>query len=331
MAGLRKVSEGHYIASGSLADIAGPGRRRVTWLELRSLRPGEDLSTLTRFPDVDTLELDYVDDVDLSVLADLALRRLTLAHVSGVDLAAAAQLPALEILGILNVNDVVIPPLPLAPSLVGLTIINDDPDLDGRPVKETIEAIEWGRLGVLQTLTIRVGGLHQLAPIEVDLGFLACLPTLEYLVLAPGIHHAGRQPSPLEPPFDGLSRRLSYVRTEAADPDALEPALRAYLGPDAGLALKARRTTPAVTRPWSIGELPDGQGWVMYGSFFREEHGEHDDTEDDALRRARRRLRAADPALLRRLDFDPESAGTGISAASREDLERALMILGLTS
>ena len=43
-----------------------------------------------------------------------------------------------------------------------------------------------------------------------------------------------------------------------------------------------------------------------------------------------RRLREADRALLRRLDFDPEAGGTGILARSREDLEAALGILGLT-
>jgi hypothetical protein len=37
-----------------------------------------------------------------------------------------------------------------------------------------------------------------------------------------------------------------------------------------------------------------------------------------------------DPALLRRLDFDPEANGTGIAARTREDLEAALRILGLT-
>jgi hypothetical protein len=50
---------------------------------------------------------------------------------------------------------------------------------------------------------------------------------------------------------------------------------------------------------------------------------------DDALPIARKRLREADPKLLRRLDFDDESGATGISAPSREDLERALEIMGL--
>ena len=43
----------------------------------------------------------------------------------------------------------------------------------------------------------------------------------------------------------------------------------------------------------------------------------------------RSRLKAADPALEKRLDFDPESSGTGIMASSREDLEAALRILGV--
>jgi hypothetical protein len=103
----------------------------------------------------------------------------------------------------------------------------------------------------------------------------------------------------------GLSKRLTFVRIDAVDP---EP-----------------------TTPWAVKQLSDGSRWVTYGSLLRGEDGAHDDSETDACRRARTRLRAADAALLRRLDFDPESAGTGISAASREDLQRALTILGLTS
>jgi hypothetical protein len=54
-------------------------------------------------------------------------------------------------------------------------------------------------------------------------------------------------------------------------------------------------------------------------------------TESEALRLAKAKLRAAHHPLLRRLDFDGESAATGISANTRGDIERALAVLGLTS
>jgi hypothetical protein len=80
--------------------------------------------------------------------------------------------------------------------------------------------------------------------------------------------------------------------------------------------------------PWTI-TGPDEGLWTVYGSLLREERGEHDDTEYDAHLRAIRRLRQADPALLQRLNFDPESTGTAINAPTRDDLETALRILGL--
>jgi len=43
-----------------------------------------------------------------------------------------------------------------------------------------------------------------------------------------------------------------------------------------------------------------------------------------------RQLRLADPALLQRLDFDPENAGTGISARTREDLQTAPRMLAIS-
>lgn len=284
---------------------------------------------LAAFADLETLELKHVHDVDLSALAGLDLKRLSIWDFSSVNLEPLGQLPALEVLRIGNFRNVAVPHLALARSLVGLTIVNDDPDLDGRPVEQVVNAIAWPRLRGLQALTVRIGGLYESRPIEVDLGLLRSLQVLDHLVLAPGVHHVGAQPSPLEPPFDGLPKRLTYVRAEVVDPDATQSALRAYLGEQAGLSLKPLRVVREPSRSWVIHELPDSEGWATYGSFAREDRGALDDTEHDALRRAKRRLRAADAQLLRRLEFDPESAGTGIYAASRDDLNAALTILGL--
>lgn len=208
--------------------------------------------------------------------------------------------------------------------------MNDDPALTGKPVEQAIDAIDWSTMPALVTLGIRVGGLYEVRPIDADLGFLRSLPALRHLDLASGILHRGPGPSPLEPPFDGLSRQLTSLRIEADEPEPLRAALREYLGvatddPE-GPSVRQRYPYEEPAPPWSIRE--DDDGCSVYGSFAREEHAAHDDvTEYDALRRARARLRAVDPALDRRLDFDPESAGTGIMAARREDLERALAIL----
>jgi hypothetical protein len=328
-AALRKIAENHYVASGSLAALRDPGRRIVRRLGIRNPDPGDDLSSLAAFPDLAELELEHIHDVDISALAGLKLRTLAIWDCSSVDLDVLGELPALEVLRIGNVRDVAIRRLPLARSLAGLAIINDDPALNGQPVARALKAIDWQALGRLQSLTVRVGGLYELPPIDVDLSFLRSLPALNHLMLAPGVHHHGPQPSPLEPPIDGLSKQLSYVEAEVTDPDAVQSALRGYLGPDAGLSIKPRRAVRAPARPWSLKALPDGEGWHTYGSLLRAEGGTLDDTEYDALRRAKGRLRAADRRLLARLEFDPENAGTGIMAPSREDLTRALELLGL--
>jgi hypothetical protein len=70
-------------------------------------------------------------------------------------------------------------------------------------------------------------------------------------------------------------------------------------------------------------------GWSTYGSFWEAADGRDGDTEYEALQVARRRLRRVAPALLKRLDFDQESSGTGVIAHRRRDLVRALEILGI--
>ena len=72
--------------------------------------------------------------------------------------------------------------------------------------------------------------------------------------------------------------------------------------------------------------------WALVGlrQPARAGEGEHDDSGVRRVDPAQRHLRAADEALLKRLDFDPENTETAIRAASREDLENALLILDLT-
>ena len=85
---------------------------------------------------------------------------------------------------------------------------------------------------------------------------------------------------------------------------------------------------------WEISEHEER--WLAYGSLIdmpaiadAPDPDAIASTEYDALGVAEATLRTADPALLDRLDFDPESSGTGIEAPTREDLERALNLLRL--
>jgi hypothetical protein len=150
-----------YIAIGPLEQIGGPGRRTVRRLELR--RPSGDLAVLAQFRDLEALTIqDAAAPLDLAPLADLA---------------------GLEDLTIVNVAAVAVPHvLPLPGSLRLLAIINDARGLDGAPVAQLIEAIDWSRLQRLTSLVLRVGGLYDLAPVTADLSFLRGLD-LEQLSL----------------------------------------------------------------------------------------------------------------------------------------------------
>lgn len=328
MPGLRKDTwPDGYIATGPLDRIGGPGRRTVRRLELR--RPRGDLSVLARFADLEQLVLVQVEGIDLSALACLRLRTLELDGAAELDLAPLQAIGGLGDLSLVGIASCAIPPvLSLPETLRSLTVINDAPDLDGAPVARLIDAIDFARLGELRSLIVRVGGLHAIAPIAVDLAFLGALGNLERLDLSQGVLHGGAAASPLEPPFPGLSRRLTRVGVTAADPEGMRAALATYLGRDAEVAVfEPSGATPR--REWEIGEpIADGR-WAAYGSLLRQEGARLGETEHDAAARAQRRLHAADPELAARIDFDPESAGTGISAATRADLSAALRLLGL--
>ena len=140
-----------YIATGPLEQIGGPGRRTVRRLELR--RPSGDLSVLAQFGDLTALTIDdAAAPLDLAPLADLA---------------------GLEDLTIVNVAAVTVPDvLRLSGALRLLAIINDARGLDGAPVAQLIEAIDWSRLTGLRSLVLRVGGLNDLPPVTADLRFL---------------------------------------------------------------------------------------------------------------------------------------------------------------
>jgi hypothetical protein len=187
-------------------------------------------------------------------------------------------------------------------------------------LRRAVAAIPWSRLQDLRALALMGDNAT-----PVDLGFLAQLPQLTTLDLR-DVRHAGRRPSPLEPPFGGLPTGLRAGLIEVPEPDRIRDELMRHR--DAVPSFRDLLTYDE-GRDWEIDALEGDDGWATYGSLYLAADGQDGETEYDALAAAKRRLRAADPALLRTLDFDPEAAGTGISAPTREQLERALRILGL--
>ena len=286
----------------------------------------EGLRPLLAFADLRELELEHVTGVDLSPLTELGIERLTLQYARDLELEPLGRLGAVRELGLFNLDDCRSPERLILPASVRtLAIGNDGAGCTGRSVKALIEAIDWSGLHELRSLGLWVGGRESLPPIEVDLGFLRHLTRLERLDLAWGVWHSGRSRSPLEPPFDGLARTLGRLRIDAWEPAPLEASLRAYLGHE--VSVLQRYGPEPHHRLWSITPLEGG--WISYGSLWEASEGRDGDTEPEALKAARARLRAVDPALLRRLDFDEESSGTSITAPTRGDLESTFRILGI--
>jgi hypothetical protein len=230
--------------------------------------------------------------------------------------------------------------LVLPSDLGGLLISAEPPHGSPALVERLLASIAWERLEALRSLGIVVGARDPFPPIAVDLSFLTHLPRLERLDLFERIEHAGPGPSPLEPPFTGLAKTLTWLRLDAWDPEPLKRALHAHLPlrtPDGYPVASVYQRYPYRKRvPW---ELQEGvEGWSTYGSLLEmpEIAAAVDPdgvaaVENDALRIAKAKLKAADPALLGRLDFDQESDGTGISTPAREDLRSALALLGLVT
>ncbi|MEV4420489.1 hypothetical protein AB0L40_11010 [Patulibacter sp. NPDC049589] len=313
-----------YIWSGPIDDLA-PGRRTVERLELRKVGDidVEGLRVLQRFPDLRQLFLLDGGDVHLDGLDGLPLERLRIGGIASVDLRPVANLPALRDLGVGECG-IRNPEGLRFPETLDALILTFEEDVETLP--HLASAIDWEGLRGLRTLIVH-GDPD--APVSVDLSFLRHLPELDRLDLFEGVWHAGPGPSPLDPPFEGLSRKLSWIRIDAWDPDTVKPALAAYLVRDADHPPTVyQRYAPRKRRvPWE--PFADPNGWQVYGSLHDAAADDDIETEYDAAEAAERKLRKADRALAARIEFDPENAGTGIYAKSREDLERVLAILEL--
>jgi hypothetical protein len=337
---------GVYRASGRLDDLK-PGRRSVTWLEVGRADPTTTdvgLEPLLRFVDVDRLKIERLASLSLEPLARLP-RRLDLLSIergADLDLGPLANVRVGGHLMLIDLDDRCRVPerLVLPSDLGGLLISADPPHGSSALVERLLTSIAWECLGGLRSLCIVVGARKPFPLVTVDLSFLAELQQLERLDLFDRIEHSGPTPSPLEPPFVGLAKTLTMLRIDAWEPEPLKRALHAHLPlrtPDGYPVGSVYQRYPYTQRvPWEIQAVTDG--WTVYGSLLEmPEIAEAADpdavaaVENDALRIAKVKLKAADPALLRRLDFDQESDGTGISAPAREDLRSALALLGLVT
>lgn len=327
--GLRRHGgDGSYVVSGSLDGIAGPGRRTVTDLVIRDVGPGADLdlSRLSAFPDLRGLRLERVDGVSLRPLEELPLGRLSLDDVRCRGGGSVGALTELAWLSLSDVDQMDAEPLALPASLRSLSVAVRRADRPAMWMRHLIDDTDWSVHRDLLGLKMSVDSSHPEAPFGVDLGLLRGLPSLRRLVMREGLVHRGERPSPLEPPFDGLSRALTAVRFEADGPERVTLGLTAILLDAAEVVVTAPVAHETPRPPWTVTADPDGGSWGAYGRLMDAGHGE---TEYDACRRARGQLRRLDRPLLERLEFDPEADGTGIAARSEEDLRRALELLGL--
>jgi hypothetical protein len=325
----------HPYSVSKTLDGEKPGRRVIERLHIRSVDGAttrEGLAPLAAFGSIEHLEMDRVSRVDLSPLAAVErLQVLIMRDIEEVDLAPLGSLAHLEFLIITRFSNCPVPALQTMPAgLRSLSIINDGARYSGEPSRALISAIDWSHLSALEELYLRVGGLEPLDPIEVDLAFLSLLPKLRVLKVSSGIRHRGARSSPLAPPFDGLPSSLERVQIDAWEPEPLAAALREKLA-GASVSVQQRFPIGKGQASWAIHPPDSGDDrWSTYGSISDAFRGTSGDMESEALARASRMIEAADPALLRRLDFDQESSGTGIAAARRVDLEAALVILGIS-
>jgi hypothetical protein len=323
-----------YKTAGSIEGLV-EGRRTIRELTIRNAEGS--LSALGALPNLETLIINGGRDLDLSELALLSetCDFVALASLTGTDLGALRLPSTVRSFGISSSDDTCVINQPLLlPS--GLTYLG----LSARgqssvhTLAQVIQGVRWENVGELERLLMRAETTAAGYPLEVDLGLLRDLPRLERADIFGVRHRRSAGPSPLEPPFDGLPKTLSWLRIDTELPsESLQAQLAEYL--PGGGALDVGPLYPArpANQPWWIYE-PDADGsglWVASGS-LADHFADQDFAEESrALRHARAVIKEKDVALLKRLDFDQEADGTMIMASSREDLVAALALLGISA
>jgi hypothetical protein len=330
----RPAELGMYRLSGNLAELEGPGKRVVRDLEVTRVEgPPTALAVFAAFPDLQRLGVGGIDGMRLDPLAAIGLQSLAISGARNLDLAPLSAFAGLRQLLLSGLEHCRVPDrLALPATLRSLVLLTQTPEGEPDVVAALVRSIDWSALPDLKELDIRADG----ALLRVDLGILRELPNLERLDLPTGVVHDAAGPSPLEPPFEGLSRKLQWLRIESDDPDRLTSLLNAYL-PSPCAAVLPRPDYGDAGAHTDEGEWeiigPDSQdrasGWQVYGSLADAFEDVSFDDEHEACKLAKARLQTVDPERASRIEFDSEADGTGIYAHSREDLEWALATLGL--
>ena len=308
---------GMYRLTGDLGELDGPGRRVVRDVEaVRIQGPPDALAVFAAFPDLRRLSLGGVDGMRLDPLAGLGLDSLTISGGRELDLAPLSEFAGLRELWLLGLERCRVPDrLALPSTLRSLFLASQSARPEPDIVAALLRNLQWQALRDLAELDIRA----RVGRLRVDLGFLRELGRLERLDLL-GVTHDASNPSPLEPPFDGLSRKLSWLRLEGDDPEPLTAALNNYLPSRCAAVLPLLddgEDSAVADGEWAVIEPEPGDddpAWLTYGSLadaydFEIEH--------DAARQAKARLRAADPQRAKRIEFDGEADGTGIAGGPR--------------
>lgn len=304
---------GEYQLRGGLAGIVGPGRRKVRILRCATPLTPENcphgLEVLRAFPDLEWLELMGLDGLDTAVLGELGLKTLRLFGPQNTDLRwlTGDGCPT-EALLIQGAKRIQLPNRVVFPLTLRELVWKWNSTLDGECALPLL--LERSNLRELRELRFFwMGACYEgRGPDFVDVELLRCFPKLEVLdgenvVLV-------RDGVPVLPPFP-----------EAAPDVDVYPGFREH-EQERWLNRSSREAAPDDEDPVEL----VGDRWIVDVS-FAELLGDYETLEASALRQARTRLRAADPELLRRLDFDQEADGTMISAADRADIDRIFEVL----
>ena len=321
-----------YKTTGSIEGLV-QGRRTIRELTIRNAEGG--FAQLATLKDLARLSVEGGTGLDLASLASLPTQcgYVDFAALRDTDLGRLKLPETATMVGIFSPHASCavsgVPGLPSRLMYLGLLAQGTS---SGGVLQRFVDRVRWDNLGQLNRLDIHVDAQADGYPLEVDLGFLRHLPRLERADFFGVRHRRSVGPSPLEPPFQGLPKTLSWLRIETELPEEeLKPQIDAYLG--CHVSVKPLYPARPSNQPWWIYE-PDADGsglWIASGSFADHFAGQDASEEALGLRYARSLIKRADGGLLKRLDFDQEADGTMVMAKSREDMLEALALLGISA
>lgn len=321
-----------YKTSGSIEGLV-EGRRTIRELRIRNAEGS--LEALGALSSLEAVAIEGAHSLELGSLAALppTCRRVSLGRLNDSDLSALRLPSGVTDLSFSDCADScsVNGPLHLPTTLRVLEISATTHRGSARVVAALTAAIEWSEISDLEILDLRVDTTVADFPAAVDFGFLSHLQRLQRLFAVPGIRHLeAAGPSPLDPPFERLPTSIEWLRYSAEDHQELQDRLIAYLKPKMSVSIEPAHALPdASDQVWWIDRPDDSDFWLSTGSLASHFADRDFREEMQGLRHARALLKQSDPALLKRLDFDPDSDSTMFMAKTREDMVDALTILGI--